>query len=293
MTAVAQTTPISRKREFRLEDEYHYNRTGAVRWIISHAMRYPIFPVVAIAAAILNNFAYSYIQILIGRAFNLITSQPWATTALLAIAAGVGLAAVIQGLTGLGRNYAFEFLAQRVERDARDELYVSLLGKSQTFHGRQRIGDIMARATNDVRFVNLLFAPALMLLVDSGMAIIVPLFVISRIDSRLLLVPLLFLVALAITVWDYNRRLNPVSQQLREQFGSMNAGLTEAISGVEVVKANVQERYEWDKFTGNARRYRDLFIRQGHIQAFYLPTLAFAVAWAVAFLWGAAAVAGR
>ena len=287
VTAAAQTPPLARKREFRLEDEYHYNRTGAVRWIISHAMRYPLFPVIAIAAAILNNFAYSYIQVLIGRAFNLITSQPWATTALLAIAAGVGLAAVTQGLTGLGRNYAFEFLAQRVERDARDELYVSLLGKSQTFHGRQRIGDIMARATNDVRFVNLLFAPALMLLVDSAMAIIVPLFVISRIDPRLLLVPLLFLVALAITVWDYNRRLNPVSQQLREQFGSMNAGLTEAISGVEVVKANVQEHYEWDKFTGNARRYRDLYIRQGHIQAFYLPTLAFAVAWAVAFLWGA------
>ena len=287
MTSSATTQPITRKREFRLEDEYHYNRTGAVRWIISHAMRYPLFPVIAIAAAILNNFAYSYIQVLIGRAFNLITSQPWATTALLAIAAGVGLAAVTQGLTGLGRNYAFEFLAQRVERDARDELYVSLLGKSQTFHGRQRIGDIMARATNDVRFLNLLFAPALMLLVDSAMAIIVPLFVISRIDPRLLLVPLLFLVALAITVWDYNRRLNPVSQQLREQFGSMNAGLTEAISGVEVVKANVQEHYEWDKFTGNARRYRDLYIRQGHIQAFYLPTLAFAVAWAVAFLWGA------
>jgi ATP-binding cassette subfamily B protein len=287
VTAAAQTPPLTRKREFRLEDEYHYNRTGAVRWIISHAMRYPLFPVIALAAAILNNFAYSTIQVLIGQAFNLITAQPWATTALLAIAAGVGLAAVTQGLTGLGRNYAFEFLAQRVERDARDELYVSLLGKSQTFHGRQRIGDIMARATNDVRFLNLLFAPALMLLVDSAMAIIVPLFVISRIDLRLLLVPLLFLVALAITVWDYNRRLNPVSQQLREQFGSMNAGLTEAISGVEVVKANVQEHYEWDKFTGNARRYRDLYIRQGHIQAFYLPTLAFAVAWAVAFLWGA------
>jgi len=93
VTAAAQTPPISRKREFRLEDEYHYNRSGAVRWIISHALRYPIFPVIAILAAILNNFAYSYIQILIGRAFNLITSQPWATTALLAVAAGVGLAA--------------------------------------------------------------------------------------------------------------------------------------------------------------------------------------------------------
>ncbi len=54
---------------------------------------------------------------------------------------------------------------------------------------------------------------------------------------------------LVITLVDYNRRLNPVSLAMREQFGVMNAGLAEAIAGIEVVKANVQERYEWDKFT--------------------------------------------
>jgi len=287
VTAALQSLPQPRKREFRLEEEYRYDRSGPVRWIISHALRYPIFPLIALAAAVLNNYAYSHIQVLIGRAFNLITTPGWATSALATLALGVAAAALAQGATGLARNYAFEFLAQRVERDARDELYVSLLGKSQTFHGRQRIGDIMARATNDVRFLNLLFAPALMLFVDSGMAIVVPLFVIASLNVRLLLAPVLFLIALVITVWDYNRRLNPVSQALREQFGAMNAGLAEAISGIEVVKANVRERYEWDKFTGNARRYRDLFVRQGRIQAFYLPTLAFAVAWAGAFLYGA------
>lgn len=286
VTAAAQSQRLARKREFRLEHEYHYNRAGPVRWIISHALRYPIFPFIAVAAAIVNNYAYSTIQVLIGRAFGLITAPGWAPAALATLALSVAGAALIQGLTGLARNYAFEFLAQRVERDARDELYVSLLGKSQTFHGRQRIGDIMARATNDVRFVNLLFAPALMLLLDSIMATVVPLFVIASLNVRLLFVPGLFLIALAVTVWDYNRRLNPVSQALREQFGALNAGLAEAISGIEVVKANVREHYEWDKFTGNARRYRDLFIRQGRIQAFYLPTLAFAIAWAAAFLYG-------
>ena len=30
--------------------------------------------------------------------------------------------------------------AQRLSRDAREELYISLLGKSQTFHDRQRVG---------------------------------------------------------------------------------------------------------------------------------------------------------
>jgi ATP-binding cassette subfamily B protein len=272
------------KREFTLEDEHQYNRSGPVRWIVSHAVRYPLFPLLMVLAAVFNNLAYSYIQVFMGRAFDLITSPGWAVSALLALALSVVATAIGQGVTGLTRNYSGEFLAQRIERDARDELYVSLLGKSQTFHGRQRIGDIMARATNDVRMLNLLFSPGLILIIDSALAAIVPLIVISRLDSRLLLVPCIFLVVLAITLVDYNRQLNPVSMARQEQFGVVNAGLAESIAGIEVVKANVRERYEWDKFTQNARLFRNYFVRQGEIQARYLPMLAFSVAWAAGFL---------
>lgn len=272
------------KREFRLENEYQYNRSGPVRWILSHIVRYPVFPLAMILAAILNNFCYSYIQVFVGRAFDLITSSSWETSALLGIAAGALALAGGQGVTGLMRNFSVEFLAQRVERDARDELYVDLLGKSQTFHGRQRIGDVMARATNDVRQINLMLSPGVMLITDSLMAIVVPIIVIGGIKLELLLVPLLFLGMLALTVWDYNRRLSPISRALRDQFGTMNAGLTEAIAGIEVVKANVQESYEWDKFTQNAGKFRDYFVTKGEIEARYWPMLAFTAAWAGGFL---------
>jgi ATP-binding cassette subfamily B protein len=274
------------KREFTLENEYHYNRSGPVRWIVSHALRYPLFPLAILIMAVFNNYFYSYVQVYIGQAFDLISSPDWQPRALLGIAFGVLGVAAGQGLTGLGRNFAAEFLAQRIERNARDELYVSLLGKSQTFHGRQRIGDIMARATNDVRSLNVMFSPGLMLIMDSAMAAVVPLFLIAQLRWELLLVPCLFLVLFGLTLADYNRQLNPVSMALREQFGITNAGLTEAIAGIEVVKSNVQERYEWDKFTHNARLFRDYFVRQGAIQARYLPMLVFAVAWAGAFLHG-------
>ncbi len=272
------------KREFRLENEIHYNRSGPARWIFSHLMRYPHFPLIAILAAILNNFFYGYIQVSIGRVFDLITSSGWETGVLLTLALGVMWFAVGQGVTGLVRNYSNEFLAQRIERDARDELYVSLLGKSQTFHGRQRIGDIMARATNDVRMLNMMFSPGLVLILDSTMASIIPIIMIGRLYFKLLLVPSIFLVLLAITIADYNRRLKPVSIARREQFGTMNAGLAEAIAGIEVVKANAQERYEWTKFTQNARQFRDYFVQQGEIQARYLPMLMFTLAWAGGFL---------
>ena len=148
------------KREFTLPNEYHYNRSGPVAWIVSHALRYPLLPLGMLLVTVVNNFVYGYIQIFIGQAFDLITAPSWSAAALLGLALSVVGAALVQGLSGLGRNWSVEFLAQRIERDARDELYASLLGKSQTFHGRQRIGDIMARATNDVRMLNFSSAPA-------------------------------------------------------------------------------------------------------------------------------------
>ena len=268
------------KREFSLESEYKYKRTGPVRWILSHTLRYPIFLLGMILAALGNNMAYSNIQLFIGRAFDVITGTGFQRGELIKVALTVMVAAMSQGLTGLMRNYSAEFLAQRVERDSRHELYVSLLGKSQTFHGRQRIGDIMARATNDVRTLNLMFSPGVMLITDSVMNTIVPMVLIGAIRTELLLVPSIFLVLLILTLLDYNHRLNPVSTAMRDQFGDMNAGLAEAIAGIEVVKSTVQEHFEWDKFTHDARRYRDLFVQQGEIQARYWPMLIFSLSWA-------------
>jgi ATP-binding cassette subfamily B protein len=251
---------------------------------LSHLWRYPLLPIIVIVASIINNFAASGAQVLIGRAFDLITTPDWAVSALLAIAFAVFGIIAVQSLMGIVRNWVNEYIAQRFERDSRDELYVSLLGKDQTFHGRQRIGDVMARATNDVRTLNIMFSPGLMLIIDSMMGILAPIILIALLDVRLLLVPLIFLVLLVLTVWDYARQLNPVSLEMREQFGEMNAGLTESISGVEVVKGYAQEDQAIADFYRNADQYKKYFVKQGIIQARYLPLLVFSVCLGLAFL---------
>ena len=272
------------KREFRLENEYQYNRKGPVRWINAHLWRYPWLPLAVLGTAVLNNFAYSYIQVIIGQGFDLITSPGWQVRQLAITAGTAFLVAATQGLFGLGRNYANEIIAQRLERDTRDELYVSLLGKDQTFHGRQRIGDIMARATNDVRTLNIMFSPGVMLIVDGFMGIVAPIILIGRLETQLLIMPVIYLLLFAITVSDYARRLNPVSQAMRDQFGVMNAELAESINGIEVVKGNAQEVEELRKFTSSAALYKDYFVKQGIIQAWYLPLLILSVCLAFGFL---------
>ncbi|HUX21419.1 MAG TPA: ABC transporter ATP-binding protein [Spirochaetia bacterium] len=276
----------SQKREFRVENEHVYNTRSAGAWVVSHMRRYPLLPALLVLAAIVNNFGYSYIQVYVGKAFDIITKSGWLTHDLLLAAVGVLVASSAQGLTGILRNFAVEFLAQRIERDAREELYISLLGKSQTFYGRQHIGDIMARATNDVHQLNMMFSPGVAFIIDSLLALVVPVIVIATIDYRLLIAPLAFTVLLVITLADYTRKLGPVSIGQRVTFGEMNGELAEAVAGIEVVKANARENHEWLRFAAKAKEYRDLFIRQGRVQARYLPMLMFSIAWAGAFIHG-------
>ncbi|MEN3361495.1 MAG: ATP-binding cassette, subfamily bacterial, partial [Mycobacteriales bacterium] len=150
----------------------------------------------------------------------------------------------------------------------------------------QRIGDLMARATNDVRQLNFMVSPGIDLVTDSLLQGIVPIVLIGFLDPRLLLAPLLFAAAFVVTVRRYMRQLGPVSSRMRERFGALNAGLSEAVRGIEVVKATAQEPREQERFVGNARDYRDLFVKQGLVQARYLPTLLLAVATAGALLHG-------
>jgi len=275
---------VTARREFTITEEYHYNRQGPVRWIISHIMRYPLLPLAVTLGIFLSNLFYSWVPQLTGQAFDaVIAPQPDAQT-LLWIAVGILVLRGLSGLTGLGGAYLVEWLAQLMERDARDELYISLLGKSQTFHSRQRVGDLLARATNDVHQLNLMINPGLNLIVDSTLALVIPFVLIGLLRLELLLVPVMFLVVLIVTVWDYNRRLTPVTEAQREQFGALNASLTETIAGIEVVKAYAQEWQERRKFTAQIRRYRDLFVQEGEIRARYLPLLMFTIARALAFL---------
>ena len=253
---------------------------------MSHTLQYWWLPLLLVVLSIVNNWAYANVPLFIGRGFDVVNRPDWGRRELLLVALVIAGSAVLQGITGLARNLSVEFLAQRIERDSREELYTNLLGKSQSFHAAQRVGDVMARATNDVRTINMMFSPGVMLIVDSSLAIVVPLVMILLIHPALGLVPAIFLGLLVLTVWDYNRRLEPVSQAQREVFGAMNSELADAIGGIEVVKANVQERYELDKFVGKARSFRDWFVKQGDIQARYWPMMAFAICWGAALLHG-------
>jgi ATP-binding cassette, subfamily B, bacterial len=284
--ADAATLPRS-NQEFSVADAPSYDRRTPLRWVISHLLRYTPLLLLFLVGTLSTSVLFSLQPRIIGLAFDTVLgggSGAWErllTLALLLL--GVVL---LRGTLDLVTSFTIETLGQRLERDAREELYLSLLGKSQTFHNRQRVGDIMARAASDVRQLNPMMNPGVSLISESLLGLVVPIVFIATIDPRLLVAPLAFVVVFVPALRFYMRQLNPVSGALRRQFGALNAGLNETITGIEVVKSTVQEGQEAGKFRTEAARYRDLFVRQGLVQARYLPLLLIGVAATGAFAHG-------
>ena len=135
------------------------------------------------------------------RPFEIVIAGQEVAAGLARIAILIVVTQVIRSVLQLGRNFGADLLGQRLERDIREELYLSLLGKSMTFHNLQPVGDTMARATNDVREIGLMFNPGLNLVIGSANFILLPLIVAPSIYPTLILIPMLFTILYAVAIW--------------------------------------------------------------------------------------------
>ncbi len=264
--------------EFTPPHTYRTCRRNAVCWVASHARRHGWLIATMLLGALGNAGLAAVVPMIIGKAFNAVLAHPPRVN-YLAVAAGlIVVSQVVRGALQLGRNFSAEVMAQRLERDIRDELYIALLGKSMTFHNLQPVGDTMARATNDVREVNLMFSPGINLVVGSAAFLLMPILFAPRYHPALIATPLGFLVGYALLLAQYLHELSPISDRVRAAFGQMNTRLAEALDGIETVKGAVQESGEAGRFASHAREFRDAYVRQGNVEARFLPLLLMGVA---------------
>lgn len=278
--ATAQVTSA----EYNIPPSYTTNRRSALLWVSSHAVRQWPFLLLALTGAIANAALAGVVPVLIGQAFNVVMAAELDAARLIQIGLLVAGSQTLRAVLQFARNGSFEMVAQRLERNVRNELYSSLLGKSMTFHNLQPVGDTMARATNDVREINFMFNPGINLVVGSLMFLFVPIINAPRYHPSLVIAPIVFILAYVIALWQYLRELRPITEEVRGSFGALNTRLNEALDGIETVKAASQERGEVMRFGRNVLRYRDAVVHQGNVEARFLPLLLLAVVTALGLL---------
>src|SRR5438067_10403531 len=221
---------------------------------------------------LLNNLIWIFFPQVIGRAINDlnkgITQHKIVTysVALIAIALGKGLFQFLMRWILIG-------ISREIEFDLRNDLFRHLESLSYAYYQRTRVGDIMARATNDLNAVRMLLGPAIMYTANTIVFTAGALAFMLKISPRLTMFAFLPLPAASILVQYFGRRIHERFERIQATFSDISARAQENFSGARLVRAYVQEEPEIELFENANREYIARSLKLVRLIGMLWPTL--------------------
>src|SRR5262249_543814 len=116
---------MTNKSEFTAEDSVNYDQRSALRWILSHIWRYPIFLLGCGLFYVISAASFSLAAVVVGQAAALVEQpgSPALQSQLLWLGLGVMACLVVDGLANMLASFAATNISNRFAADARRELY--------------------------------------------------------------------------------------------------------------------------------------------------------------------------
>lgn len=161
----------------------------------------------------------------------------------------LGISLVLAYLINFVWQYQLFGGAYVIERQLRSSLMGHFLKMTPTFYEKNRTGDLMARATNDLKAISETAGFGILTLVDSTLymaTIIVAMGVL--VSWELTFLAMIPLPILAIVVQILGKKIHVRYMEAQEAFGDMNDSVLESVGGVRVIRAYVQERASEQQF---------------------------------------------
>ena len=194
----------------------------------------------------------------------------------LLVYAGILLAiAVIKGIFQFLTRWIVIGISRDVEFDLRNDLFARLERLSYSYYQRNRTGDIMARATNDLNAVRMLLGPAIMYSANTLVYTAGALAFMISISPWLTLFTFLPLPAVSIVIQTFGRRIHERFERIQAMFSDISARAQENFSGARLIRAYVQEEAEIRAFERENKEYIRRSLKLVRLMGMLWPTLEF------------------
>lgn len=196
---------------------------------------------------------------------------------------GAKLTETVALLLGLGvLFYVLRFLWRHLlfggsltlEKLLRLRYFTHLTRMTPAFFQRRRTGDVMAVATNDIPAIELMAGEGVLALVDAlFMTLLALTTMLVTIDWRLTVAALVPMPFLAWSTAFYGRLLHERFYRAQEAFGRMNDHVQEALAGLRVLRAYVQEEQDAAAFRQVSEQALRRNVDVAKVDALFDPTI--------------------
>ncbi len=164
----------------------------------------------------------------------------------------------VTAVAGVFRFYQRRLIigvSRDVEYDLRNDFFAALQRFEPAYFQRNRTGDLMSRATNDLNAVRMMIGPAFMYLSNTILTFVAVITLMLSLNRRLTLLALIPLPPLSILVYLIGNVIHRRFEQIQEQLSTISAVTQEALSGVRVVRAYGREAHEIRRFQDANEEY--------------------------------------
>jgi len=177
----------------------------------------------------------------------------------------------------------FRFLMRRIivgasraiEYDLRNLFYARLQRLPLSYFQKQRTGDLMSRATNDLNAVRMMVGPAIMYMASTGITFVVAVSLMVSIEPTLTLLALLPLPLVTVVVKRAGAAIYRHTARIQEQLSTLSAVVQESLAGVRVVRAYGREAIETERFRHENAEYLRRNTNLIRLQAIFYPSMGF------------------
>ena len=185
------------------------------------------------------------------------------------------VAGAVQAVLAFFGRYFQAKASRQIEYELRANLFKHFEKLELDYFQHHKVGDLVARATNDLTAIRSMLGPGISNLMNTIVAFTVTITFMLTIDIQLTLYAAIILPMITVVFIVVGRQIEHRYKAVQDQFGEVSAHAQENLSGIRIIKAYRQEDHELEAFRAANHKYMRLSISYARIYAILWPAMFF------------------
>lgn len=181
--------------------------------------------------------------------------------------------AALMGLFMFMMRQTIVVMSRLIERDVREEVFAHYLRLDAAFYKRNKTGDLMSRIVEDVNKVRMYLGPAMLYGINLISLVIIVIFTMFQVNSKLAFYTLLPLPALSYIIYVVSNQINIKSEIIQRQLAALTTKSQESFSGIRIIKSYALENFWSNDFARASEDYKSHTLALARIDAFFFPSM--------------------
>jgi ATP-binding cassette subfamily B protein len=179
----------------------------------------------------------------------------------------------VKGLFSFWTRSILIGLSRDIEYDLRNDLLDRLLAMEPEFYVRNRTGELMSRATNDLNAVRMVLGPGIMYSATTLVTMVLAVLFMFQLSPSLSFWVLIPVPIVALSVRYFGRTIHALYETIQASLATLSAKAQENLAGVRVVRAYAQEPAEMRGFDAPNREYVSRNLKLIAAWSMFMPAL--------------------